>query len=195
MALAAPGKRCSIILNALDNAREARDRFLKSQTDALAKLGFATQELDLRLYFNRGSALERLLGDVDLVWINGGNTFILRRAMRQSGFDVLIDRLLRKDRLVYAGFSAAAVIAAPDLHGLDITDDPSDAPEGYDPETVWTGLGLIAHSIAVHYKSDHSESALTEKEIAYYQSHGIPYKALRDGEVLVIDGDHAEILS
>jgi dipeptidase E len=47
-----------------------------------------------------------------VLWINGGNAFLLRRAMRQSGFDSLIHEFLQGDRFVYAGFSAAVCCAA-----------------------------------------------------------------------------------
>ena len=41
--------------------------------------------------------------------------FILRRAMKQSGFDTLIRNALARNEIVYAGFSAAAVIAFDSL--------------------------------------------------------------------------------
>jgi dipeptidase E len=108
--------------------------------------------------------------------------------MRQSGFDELIKAALGRDEIVFAGFSAAAVIVAPSLRGLEKVDDPDDAPTGYDRETVWEGLGLLPYSLAVHFKSDHSESAAVDEEIAFYQKNDIPYRTLRDGEALVIDG-------
>jgi len=46
-----------------------------------------------------------------LIWINGGNAFPLRRAMRQSGFDEVAWALLASDEIVYVGFSAATCCA------------------------------------------------------------------------------------
>jgi dipeptidase E len=188
LALAGGRRRAAVVLNALDNRQDVRDRFLASQTEAIVKLGFAAAELDLRDFFARPKALRARLADIDLLWINGGNAFILRRAMKQSGFDAAVRERLAQDAIVYAGFSAAAVVAAPDLHGLEIIDTPNDAPPGYEPAVVWEGLGLVPFAIAVHYKSDHRESPLTDKEIAYYEANGTPYKALRDGEALVVRG-------
>ena len=101
---------------------------------------------------------------------------------------------VQDDKIVYAGFSAATVIATPDLHGLDITDNPNEVPPSYDPEIIWDGLGFIDFSVAVHYKSDHPESHLTDKEIEYYKDHNIPYKTLRDGEVLIKNGKDIKII-
>jgi dipeptidase E len=185
VALVDEGKKAVVILNALDHKEEARARFLASQTQALTELGFTVEELDLRHYFDRKEELQKVLSTKDVVWINGGNTFILRRAMRQSGFDAVITDLVKKEAIVYGGFSAAVCILAPTLHGLEITDDPNVVPEGYDKEIIWDGLGIIDYSVAVHYQSDHPESHLTDKEIAFYEVNNMPYKKLRDGEVIV----------
>jgi dipeptidase E len=186
VALAGTARRAAIIVKALDNTPDARARWLAAQTDKLADLGFSVVELDLRRYFGATDGLQQLLGGIDLVWINGGNAFILRRAMKQSGFDGLIKESLVRDDIVYAGFSAAAVIAFNSLKGLELVDDPADVPSGYDPDIVWEGLGLVPFAIAVHFKSDHPESQSVDREIAYYEAAGIPYRTLRDGEALVI---------
>jgi dipeptidase E len=188
-ALSASSMRAAVIVNALDNVPQARSGWLQKQIAELSKLGFSVQELDLRCYFGDPDGLRLLLDSVDVVWGNGGNSFILRRAMKQSGFDMLVRNALMRDSLVYAGFSAAAVIAAPSLRGLEFVDDPNNAPAGYDREIVWEGLGLVPFSIVVHYRSDHSESALMEQEVAHFEASGTPYRTLRDGEALLVDGD------
>ena len=188
VALARGAKRVAIILNALDNRAEARAKWLHGQTGKLQRLGFAVTELDLRDFFGKADALADVLKAIDLVWISGGNAFILRRAMRQSGFDRLVAAALAHDEIVYAGFSAAAVIVSASLVGLDIVDDARDVPAGYDKEIVWEGLGLLPCMIAVHAGSDHPESSGVRKEIAFFEANGIAYRALRDGEVLLVDG-------
>ena len=89
VALAGAARRAAIIVNALDNRPEGRAHWLKEQTNKLVSLGFSVVELDLRSYFGATDKLKGFLSSIDLVWINGGNAFILRRAMKQSGFDLL----------------------------------------------------------------------------------------------------------
>jgi len=192
--LAGANKDAVVLVNALDNFQDARNRFLRDQIAALQKLGFAAEELDLRQFFGNEAGLKKLLEHKGLVWINGGNTFVLRRAMKQSGFDEIIKELVLGNKIVYAGFSAATVIATPDLHGLEITDDPNKVPSGYNPAILWDGLGFIDFSIAVHYKSDHPESHLTDKEVEYYENNHISYKTLRDGEVLIVQDENIRII-
>lgn len=184
----APAGRVALIMNALDNRPEGRERWRTGQTRKLEALGLTVRDLDLRDFFGAPDHLRESLCEHDMVWINGGNTFILRRAMKLSGMDVAIVDLLRRDEIVYAGFSAAAVIISQSLHGLEAVDDPHDVPAGYPAEIEWSGLGILPFAIVVHHQSDHSESAAVEKEIEHYKRSSIPYRTLRDGEAFVVRG-------
>ncbi len=189
------GSGAVIILNARDYKEpENRNQYLQWEIETLSGIGFNAEELDLRNYFGKEKELDNLLNKKQLVWIDGGNTFLLRRAMKQSGFDNVIKKLLKDDKIVYAGFSAACVVLQKDMHGLDIVDDPNIVSDGYENETIWEGLGLINFYLAVHYKSDHPESAVVDKEIELCEKNNIPYKTLRDGEVLIMNGDKMEII-
>ena len=60
-----------------------------------------------------------------------------------------------------------------------------DLPSGYDRQVIWEGLGLIDVSIIPHYKSHHPESPAIDEVVDYCFANEIPFKALRDGEVVV----------
>lgn len=189
LALLGSGKRAAVISNALDNiSHTARTIFRDEVYDPhveLASLGIETEELDLRRFFGDPEGLREVLRAFDLVWVLGGNAFILRRAMKQSGFDDVITAMLDHDEIVYGGFSAGAVLAAPTLRGIELMDDPTEVPPGYDPEPVWDGLGLIDFSIVPHFRSPHPESASAERAVRHMCGRGMRYRALRDGEVIV----------
>ncbi len=183
----APRGRVALVLNALDGDTASRDYWRLRETEQLQALGFPVDDLDLRAFFGAPELLRSRLAGVDMVWINGGNTFVLMRAMRLSGFDRLISERLAQDSIVYAGFSAATVAATPSLRGIAAADDPNAVPEGYPAEIVWDGLGLLPFPIVVHHRSDGADAAIVE-ETATYEREGLPYRTLRDGEVIVIDG-------
>lgn len=189
LALLGSGKRAAIVSNALDAISDtARSIFRDEVYDPhveMASLGLETEELDLRRYFGQPQALRSKLSGFDLVWVMGGNAFVLRRAMKQSGFDDVITGMLERDEIVYGGFSAGAVVAAPTLRGIELMDDPTEVPAGYDPEVVWEGLGLIDYAIVPHFRSPHPESAAAERAVRHMCSRGMRYRALRDGEVIV----------
>ncbi|PTB21944.1 serine peptidase [Trinickia symbiotica] len=186
--------RAAIIVNALDHRETARTQWLDNQVTKLRALGFTVRELDLRQFFGAPDRLDEALQQFDVVWVNGGNAFVLRRAMKQSGFDVVIADLLERDRIVYSGFSAAAVIASSTLRALDRVSDPVEIPPGYDPAVVWEGLRLLPFSLVVHFESDHPESAIVGEEVEFYERHQMPYRTLRDGEAFVVDGMRSEVV-
>jgi len=189
LALLGGGKRAAIIENALDNISPAARELYRNEAydpvSELGSLGIAATPLDLRDNFGDPEGLRTRLSQFDLVWVTGGNAFVLRRAMKQSGFDDVIVDMLDNDEIVYGGFSAGAVVAAPSLEGIHLMDDPDEAPPGYDREIVWDGLGLIDHAIVPHNRSPHPETTSAERAVRNLCGRGLRYRALRDGEVIV----------
>lgn len=195
--MAGPGARVAVVSNATDFLpAESREAYARTVFDPIAHLrdhGLDAHDLDLRRYFRRAEALVEVLEAVDLVWAVGGNAFLLRRAMRQSGFDAIVPGLVWADRLIYGGWSAGACVAAPSLRGIELMDDPTVLAEGYDPEPVWEGLGLIDGAVVPHYRSDHPEAGAAELAAAWMREHRIPHRTLRDGDVLVQNGEDLEL--
>ena len=191
--LAGRGSRVAIVMNALDNFPDEREHFARANQQALQDLGFIADELDLRAYFDAPGRLEQALERTGLIWVNGGNTFLLRRAMVRSGFDSVARAFLERDHLAYGGFSAGVCAITPSLRGIEFLDDPDALAEGYSPEVVWDGLGLIDYHVAVHYRTGDDEAI--QKTVRYYRRNNMPYVALRDGEVIVVDGGRTDLIT
>lgn len=189
LALLGSGKRVAVIANALDGTPEAARADLcgpvHDQHRELAALGLRPEALDLRPFFGRPEALRRHLGGFDLVWAIRGNPFVLRRAMRQSGFDDVIVELLDRDAIAYGGCSAGAMVAAPTLRGMEKMSDPTVLPEGYDPTPHWDGLGLVDISIVPHFRSGRPESRGAEEAVRHLCGLGLRYRTLRDGDAMI----------
>ena len=189
-------KSVGIITNAQDIYPDPELRQEKVQ-ETIAELGaidLQGEELDLRNYFGKRDVLAEQLGKYDGLWVRGGNSFVLRKAMHYSGFDEVIKSLLASDAIVYGGYSAGACVMCKDMHGLDLCDEPAATPPGYTGEAIWEGLGILPYAIVPHYKSNHPESVLVDKTVEYMDKHGLSYKTLHDGEVIIIDGDEEALL-
>ncbi len=195
LALLRGGSATAVIFNANDLApRDVRTEALAEECDRLEKIGLNPTELDLRDYFGSSDDLTEALSRFDLLWVRGGNTFVLRRAFRQSGADRAITQLLRRDAIAYGGYSAGVCVMAPTLRGLDLVDDADAVPDGYEPLIIWEGLGLLPYAVAPHFRSEHPESAEIERVVAFYIDHHIPFVALRDGEAIVINSDREAVV-
>ena len=191
--------RVLVTMNALDSLPTLRrQKLIARLAGDLSSLGLEVQELDLRSYFSAPHNIIRDLSQCDLVWANGGNAFTLLMAMTQSGFVDALKDLLENDTIAYGGYSAGAVVAGPTLRGMELVDsaDPTEAaPPGYAPEIQWDGMGLVDYSIAPHFQCDHPESSAIETVVQYFIDHDMPYRPLRDGEVILVNGDSEQHLS
>lgn len=180
-------------MNGLDNlAAPDRQALYQRMVGDFSAIGAEVRELDLRRYFSHADALADDLAECDMVWASGGNAFTLLAAMKQSGFIGALKKLLAEDRVAYGGYSAGAVVATPTLRGIELVDsaDPVDAiPAGYAPGIHWEGMALVNYSIAPHFRSAHPEAAAIDSVVKYFEDRGMPYKALRDGEAILIEGD------
>jgi dipeptidase E len=189
--LAGEEARVAVIANAMDDAPpDVRRKAVERELRALSELGLRPAELDLRSYFDDAALLRSDLAQYGAVWVRGGNVFMLRYALYRTGGDTTVAGALKRDALVYAGYSAGPCVLAPSLRGLEAVDDADAVPRIYGASPTWTGLGVLDFSIVPHYGSpDHPENAACERVAGRYRAAGIPHRTLRDGEALVIDGD------
>ena len=183
-------KTIGYVPNAMDFSgadSEQRATSVREQMEQLRELGIEPELLDLQDDFGRQATLREKLEHMGGVWVRGGNVFVLRQAMRLSGFDRLMHEFRQRDDFLYAGYSAGVCVLAPDLQALQIVDDATEMPYVGLHETIWEGLGLLGYVILPHYDSDHPESAAIDQAIEYCEQHNIPNRPLRDGEVIVIE--------
>jgi dipeptidase E len=182
-------KRTAYVSNAGDpfTDLERKRRWEESDIKDLSKLGLEVEHLDLREYFGQQDKLRTKISKFGVIWVSGGNLFVLRQAFKLSGFDEIVRELAKRKDILYGGYSAGVCILAPTLRGIDIMDDLSAKPYGEQYETIWDGLGLVDYSIVPHYKSDNSESEAASKVVEFMVENKMPFKALRDGEVIIID--------
>jgi dipeptidase E len=177
---AAPGSRVAVILNAQDRAgRRARRHAVGEESEHLTGAGHRPFELDLRGFDRGHSGLTAALQEADLIWVAGGNVFVLRDAMHHSGFDVALRHL--EHGLIYAGWSAGACVCGLTLRGLELVDE---LPRGLEP--IWEGLRLVDFAIVPHHRSEPPLGTEVERVISYWETHGTPYRALRDGETITL---------
>lgn len=183
-------KKAAYISNSLDFSNDLERRKQDEQFDInqLSEAGLEVELFDLRNYFNQPNNLIKDILKYGVIWVRGGNVFVLRQAMKLSGLDDVLKNLAKSNKdILYGGYSAGICVLAPSLRGLELVDDLTQQPYKEQPGLIWEGLNLINYSIVPHYKSDHPESEAVNKVVEYYKKNKIPFKALKDGEVIVIE--------
>lgn len=145
----------TIIPNAWDTYPEDRQQAEISETCAeFQALGHHTSILDL--VTSSDQQRHASLKSSDLVWVMGGNSFYLNYQVQKNGFGALLREALANG-LAYGGTSAGAIIVCPTLHGVEIVDDPHEAPQ-----VIWEGLGLVEFGIVPHWGMEKYATKLEE---------------------------------
>lgn len=157
-------------MNALDVFEENRLLSWDREVDDLALLGYQSEELDLREYWDAPlGALESRLSSVDLLWVVGGNAFVLARAATAAGLGAGLDGC---PHLTYAGYSAGACLTSIDLAGIEFMDDESALPPGYRTDMSALTLNLTGTRIVPHAGSDDALAAssyLTARSLTFIE--------------------------
>jgi len=183
-------RSAAVIANAADAwPPSARASAVVSDLTPLRRLGFTAREVDLRDYVDHADRLAANLADHSLVWVRGGNSFVLRAQFARSGADSVLPDLLSRDVLAYAGYSAGACVLTPSLRGLETLDDPGEVLPTCGVDPIWDGLGLVHKPIVPHWRSPMSDSDEIDVVVADFRSRGVDIWALTDEQAVVVDGE------
>lgn len=181
------GNKIVLIANSRDWSPEsqAKEESILRDCSLLQQIGFDVKRLELREYFGKEAKLRQDLENERAFFAIGGNTFTLRLAMKYSGFDNFLREISNNDKYLYAGYSAGICVLAPRLNGLDLVDEPINPYNN--EESIYEGVNILDFVPVPHYKSDHPESELVDKVVELFKENKIKYKALKDGEVIIIN--------
>src|SRR3990167_1920870 len=94
--LAGRNRKAAYVKNAQDDKPDERDLSTPEKKLMFEAAGFEFEEIDLRNYFGKSKDLLNKLSNFGSFWSSGGNTFILRRAMKASGLDEILKQLLKE---------------------------------------------------------------------------------------------------
>lgn len=123
--------------------------------------------------------IKNFFKDKNVVHLEGGSTFYLLRAIRETGFTSILEELIEEGR-VFVGTSAGAYVMCPTI---EVSDWNEQDRFGI---TDFTGLNYVPFLLKVHYK-DEQEELVREK----MKSLKYPLRILRDGQgILVEDGKY-----
>ena len=189
-------KKVAVVSNAKDyHQPERRSQRMEEVYDFFKSLGIATQEIDLRPFFSH-EGIEEELAKHRFIWLAGGNTFLLRRALQYSGAADFLVKHVRDESLTMGGESAGALINGPTLRGSEMekdSDSPNFVPDGYKPEIIWDGLNLVDYVPVPHFGSEDYGEEMA-KYIDYLNQNSIAHKDMTDDQAILIDGDKTEVL-
>lgn len=155
---------------------ERNRRFFKEQKYQCTEVDLdETKEGDLR----------KVLEKAELVYVEGGNTFYLLKAIRESGFEKIIKELLPKG-LIYMGASAGAYVACPTIEMAAW--EHQDKYDHYGV-TDLTAMNLVPFLVTVHYTPEYRELLKEKISAARY-----PVRILSDDQAFLVRDEKVELM-
>lgn len=151
--------------------------YLKWHKDAMDKLGINYEEINIE--GKNENELRNILKGKNAVHVEGGNTFYLLRAARESGFDKVIRDLVEKG-LVYIGTSAGSYIACPSIEMATWKPKQKDRFG----VTDFTALNLVPFLTFAHYTPEFKD--IVQEKISHLK---YPIRILKDGQGILVEGD------
>lgn len=172
-----------------DAARSYGDApWTQDERNRLRDFGFELVELPVAS--TPREDIERILGEVDGVYVAGGETFDLLHCLRASGaYELLQDKV--RAGLTYIGTSAGSVVTGPTIEHIAPMDNPDKAPDLHD----YTGLGFIDCCIVPHASGTipaYPVSIIEEIQAKFGATH--PLQLLNDGQALLVEDDSITLI-
>lgn len=124
------------------------------------------------------------LGECDVLWLSGGNTFHLLDQVRKTGFDTWLKENI--DSKVYVGGSASSILMTPSIEVAAL--EPGD--ENSAGLTDLTGLGYVDFEIEPHCDQNRFDAVK-----AYAKGRPNKVYALDDLSAIKIVDDQDEVIS
>jgi dipeptidase E len=180
----APGLRVAFVPTAA--GPDAEDEpWVQEDLRQLDVLGCEISTLDLARAGT--AAVESALAGADAVFVTGGNAYLLLWHAQRSGFAGVVVPLVGSGRLVYAGTSAGAVLAGPNLDSAAAPHNRAVVPELESTR----GLGLVGFTVLPHDQ----EPERAQRHGALVAAHPeLEFVRLPDDRAVVVRGAEAEVV-
>jgi dipeptidase E len=149
--------------------------FFVEVKEAISKAGYFFEEFDIE-----GKTTEEMYSffqDKNVIHVEGGNTFYLLKAIRETGFDTVLGALLNEGK-IYIGTSAGAYVMCPTIEVADWNTDGKDRFG----MTNFTALNYVPFVLKVHYTDEQAGKIRANMPKLTY-----PLRILRDGQGIVLE--------
>jgi len=170
---------------------EPDQTYVQKDTQNLEKMGFKVVNIDIE---NRtDTELINILDGFDVIFVQGGNTFHLLKAIKESGFDKIIKRLINQG-VIYIGVSAGSIIFGPSIETSGWKGTWPDKNKVKLDDL--SGLGLVPFNLFVHYEPKWKEAFLAEAKRSKFKTRILTDKQaflIKNSQITLV-GEQPEIV-
>jgi len=149
------------------------------------EMGFNVEEIDIE--GKKEHEVMELLKLKDIIFVEGGNTFYLLKAIRACNFEGIIRKLLKEGK-VYIGSSAGSIVAGRTIK----TAGWKNADKNIVGLKNLRGLNLVPFDIFVHYQPEHAE--IIKQKIKNPKKRAKILKILTDEQAILVQGREVSLI-
>src|SRR3989344_1823400 len=159
-------------------SKVARDKtFFEKVKNSMRENHILFEEMDIE--GKSKEELKNFFKNKNVIHVEGGNTFYLLKAIRESGFAEVLKELLNEGK-IYIGTSAGAYIMCPTIEVANWNETGKDR-FGL---TDFSGLNYVPFVLKVHYKNEAKEPVKEKIKTLKY-----PLRILRDGQGILVENN------
>lgn len=158
-------------------SKVTRSPFLEKVKTTIKENGYSIFEFDIE--GKTKEEMREFFKDKNVIHVEGGNTFYLLKAIRETGFDEVLKELLDEGK-VYIGTSAGAYIMCPTIEVANWNESGRDRFG----MTDFTALNYVPFVLKVHYKDEAEELVRKNMSALKY-----PLRILRDGQGILVENE------
>ncbi len=148
-------------------------------------LGFNIEEIDIA--GKKEQEVMKMLELKDIIYVAGGNTFYLLKAMRGCNFEKVVRKLL-KQGIVYIGSSAGSIVAGRTIQTANW--------KNQDKNIVGLknlkGMNLVPFDIFVHYTPEYAE--IIKQKIKSPKKRAKNLRILTDEQAILVQGKESYLI-
>lgn len=137
-------------------------------------LGFVSDNI---IFFNDENPNSYKNLDIDLIYVCGGNTFLLQKYLKKSGFNEEIKKYISRG-VIYLGASAGTHIATTNIEHVNMFD------ENFVNINDYQALNLFNGIIICHYSEEREKAYRELKRYSKYKVY-----TLKDKELIYKEGE------
>jgi len=159
-----------------------RGDFSRKLKYAIKDAGYDFEEIDIE--GKTKEELRNIFKDKNIIHMEGGNSFYLLRAIRETGFKEVLKELLEEGK-VYIGTSAGAYVMCPTIE----VSDWDETGKGRFDVTDFTALNYVPFVLKGHYKDEQEEKVKEKMKTLKY-----PIHILKDGQGMFCEDGNCKFI-
>ncbi len=157
--------------------------YLEEHKARMKELNFDFKEIDIE--GKNEQELREVLAGKEAIYVEGGNTFYLLKAVKESGFGKVIKDLISRG-IIYIGSSAGSYIVCPTIEMAAWKHQ--DRFDRYGLKDL-TALNLVPFLITAHYEPEYKEVIKRGIDNTKY-----PVKILTDQQAILVQDDQVKLV-